>query len=134
MNYTVNPGLCRVGNPDDASPALVTANYKMSFDRLRKELSGLDAWIMVLDTKGINVWCAAGKGTFGTEEAVRKIGEVGLRMWSPIQVYKYFSVQLMTIFVPIGMYLTSHTESSTDTLIHPCDLGDPSWASLTVLS
>jgi len=27
----------------------------------------------VLDTKGINVWCAAGKGTFGTEELVKRI-------------------------------------------------------------
>lgn len=28
---------------------------------------------MVIDTRGINVWCAAGKGTFGTEEIVRRI-------------------------------------------------------------
>ncbi|MDD4138278.1 MAG: mercury methylation corrinoid protein HgcA, partial [Methanoregula sp.] len=31
-----------------------------------------------LDTKGINVWCAAGKGTFGTAELVRSIGCSGL--------------------------------------------------------
>ncbi len=78
MNYRVSPGLYGVGTPDDASPVLVTANYKMSFDRLRKELSGLNVWIMVLDTKGINVWCAAGKGTFGTAELVRRIAAVGL--------------------------------------------------------
>jgi hypothetical protein len=34
---------------------------------------GLDAWILVLDTKGINVWCAAGKRTFGTKELVNRI-------------------------------------------------------------
>ncbi len=28
---------------------------------------------MVLDTKGINVWCAAGKGTFGTDEIIKRI-------------------------------------------------------------
>ncbi len=78
MNYMVKPGLYGVGNPDANSPVLVTANYKMSFDRLRKELPGLDAWIMVLDTKGINVWCAAGKGTFGTAEIVKRIQETGL--------------------------------------------------------
>jgi hypothetical protein len=32
----------------------------------------------VLDTKGINVWCAAGKGTFGTEELIRRIDATGL--------------------------------------------------------
>jgi acetyl-CoA decarbonylase/synthase complex subunit gamma len=79
MKYTVEPGLYAAGNPTSDSPVLVTANYKMSFDRLRSELKGLDAWIMVLDTKGINVWCAAGKGTFGTDEIVRKIESAGLR-------------------------------------------------------
>ncbi|MCX7007315.1 MAG: mercury methylation corrinoid protein HgcA, partial [Kiritimatiellaeota bacterium] len=37
--------------------------------------AGMNAWLLVLDTKGINVWCAAGKGTFGTDELVRRIGE-----------------------------------------------------------
>jgi len=78
MHYTVDPGLYALGRPDDKSPVLVTANYKMSFDRLRKALPGRNAWILVLDTKGINVWCAAGKGTFGTEELVTRIGSSGL--------------------------------------------------------
>lgn len=66
MRYTVEPGLYAVGMPTEDSPVLVTANYKLSFDHLRAALSGQAAWILVLDTKGINVWCAAGKGTFGT--------------------------------------------------------------------
>ena len=73
MNYQINPGLYALGNPDAHSPVLVSANYKMSFDRLREALPGRDAWILVLDTKGINVWCAAGKGTFGTSELVNRI-------------------------------------------------------------
>lgn len=78
MDYAVDPGLYCVGNPDTQSPVLVTANYKMTFDRLRMELGGLDAWIVVLDTDGINVWCAAGKGTFGTEELVHRLQDVRL--------------------------------------------------------
>jgi hypothetical protein len=73
MNYRVDPGIYAVGAADGRSPVLVTANYKLSFDLLRRELSGFDAWILVLDTVGINVWCAAGKGTFGTEELIRRI-------------------------------------------------------------
>jgi len=72
MSYKVRPGLYAVGNARPDSPVLVSANYKLSFDSLRRELGGLDAWILVLDTKGINVWCAAGKGTFGTEELVER--------------------------------------------------------------
>lgn len=78
MGYTVEPGLYAVGEPTADSPVFVTANYKMSFDRLRSALTGRDGWILVLDTKGINVWCAAGKGTFGTEELVGRIEDVGL--------------------------------------------------------
>jgi CO dehydrogenase/acetyl-CoA synthase delta subunit len=57
---------------------LITANYKLTFDDLRRELSNLNVWILVLDTKGVNVWCAAGKGTFGTRELVKRINEVSL--------------------------------------------------------
>jgi len=32
----------------------------------------------VLDTHGINVWCAAGRGLFGTDEVVRQVEAVGL--------------------------------------------------------
>jgi hypothetical protein len=70
MHYSVSPGLYRIGKPDESSPVLVTANYKMTFDLLRKELDRVNAWILVLNTYGINVWCAAGKGTFGTDEPV----------------------------------------------------------------
>jgi hypothetical protein len=73
MAYTVEPGLYAVGSPAPESPVLVSANYKMSFDHLRSQLGAHDAWILVLDTRGINVWCAAGKGTFGTDELVRRI-------------------------------------------------------------
>ena len=78
MHYKISPNLYCVGEPDNMSPVLVTGNYKMSFDRLRRELSGRNAWILVLDTKGVNIWCAAGKGTFGTDELVSRISMVNL--------------------------------------------------------
>jgi hypothetical protein len=79
MDYEVDPGLYALGHPDRESPVLVSANYKLSFDALRSALPGRNVWILVLDTKGINVWCAAGKGTFGTEELIRRIETSGLK-------------------------------------------------------
>ncbi len=76
--YRVDPGLYAVGSPGERSDVLVTANYKLTFDIVRKNLAGLHVWLLVLDTKGINVWCAAGKGTFGTAELVHRIHETGL--------------------------------------------------------
>lgn len=74
----VTPGLYSIGSPDESSPVFVSANYTMSFNYLKSSLQGFDSWILVLDTKGINVWCAAGKGTFGTEELISRIGTVKL--------------------------------------------------------
>jgi hypothetical protein len=73
--YMVTPGLYGIGKPDKNSEVLVTANFKLTFDHLRKALDKINAWILVLDTKGINVWCAAGKGTFSTNEIVKRVKE-----------------------------------------------------------
>ena len=71
--YKIAPGLYCVGTPDSKAPVLVTANYKLTFDILRKALTSISAWILVLDTRGINVWCAAGKDLFSTAEVVHRV-------------------------------------------------------------
>lgn len=76
--YRVQPGLHALGKPSPLSPVFVTANYRLSMDALRTSLRGMDAYILVLETYGINVWCAAGKGTFGTDELVTRIEATGL--------------------------------------------------------
>jgi hypothetical protein len=77
-SYSVQPGLYKVGNPDKTSDVFVTSNYKLTFDLVRQQLHGLNAYLLVLDTKGVNVWCAAGKGTFGTAELVKRVELSGL--------------------------------------------------------
>ena len=79
MGHRVEPGLYALGKPSADSPVLVTANYTLSFDALRSALEGIDGYILVLDTKGINVWCAAGKGTFGADEVVRRVEATALQ-------------------------------------------------------
>ncbi len=74
----MRPGLYALGAAGPESPVFVSANYRLSFDALRVALAGMDAYILVIDTKGINVWCAAGKGTFGTDELVERIVKTGL--------------------------------------------------------
>lgn len=78
MNYNVPAGVYAVGEPNADSPVLVTANYKLSFDLLRRELAGRNLWLLVLETFGINVWCAAGKRSFGTEELIHRLHKVRL--------------------------------------------------------
>jgi len=78
MEFIVPPGLYAIGHPSVADPVLVTANYKMSYDLVRQSVSGRDVWLLVLETHGINVWCAAGKGSFGAGELVRRVKTAGL--------------------------------------------------------
>jgi hypothetical protein len=77
--HRIEPGLYVMGNPTKEAPVFVSANYTLSFDALRSSLRDNDCYMLVLDTKGINVWCAAGKGTFGTDELVHRIEAVGLK-------------------------------------------------------
>jgi hypothetical protein len=74
----VEPGLFRVGDPTPESPVIVTCNYRMTFDLVRRDLAGLDVWLLVLDTRGVNVWCAAGKGLFSSRELMYRAAVTGL--------------------------------------------------------
>ena len=55
-------GLVRIGTPGRASPVLVTGNFTLTIRRLVRALDGHDAWLLCANSKGINVWCAAGGG------------------------------------------------------------------------
>ncbi|MBI4518091.1 MAG: 4Fe-4S binding protein [Deltaproteobacteria bacterium] len=66
----VSPGLRVIGKPDRMSPVLLTGNYDLSVRRLRRALRGLDAYLLVANSRGINVWCAASGGHLGTPQVV----------------------------------------------------------------
>jgi 2-polyprenyl-3-methyl-5-hydroxy-6-metoxy-1,4-benzoquinol methylase len=67
----VRTGLYALGEPTPASPVLVTGNYDLTVRRLVKAIDGqADAWILVADSAGINVWCGAGGGFFTAEKVI----------------------------------------------------------------
>jgi ubiquinone/menaquinone biosynthesis C-methylase UbiE len=75
----VHTGLYRVGEPDRDSPVLVTGNYDLTVRRLLRPLAGrVDAWLLVADSAGINVWCGAGGGHFTAEKVIAAIRTSGL--------------------------------------------------------
>ena len=71
-------GLLRIGSPGRNSPVLVTGNFYLTVRRLIRKLHGLDAWLLVADSKGINVWCAAGGEEFNTRSVVSVIKTSGI--------------------------------------------------------
>jgi ubiquinone/menaquinone biosynthesis C-methylase UbiE len=64
----VEPGLYKVGEPGPAAPLLVTGNFTLTFNLVRRALREMDAYVLVIDTHGINVWCASGAGKFDARE------------------------------------------------------------------
>jgi NAD-dependent dihydropyrimidine dehydrogenase PreA subunit len=73
-------GLRRVGHPGPDSPVLVTANFHLTVGRLVRALrrSGVDAWLVVADSKGVNVWCAAGAAELDTESVTAALKTSGV--------------------------------------------------------
>lgn len=76
-------GLYYTGTPNADSPVLVSANYRLSVDALRKELHRVSVWILVVDTGGVNVWCAAGKGSFSAKAVIKSMQHTALNFFAP---------------------------------------------------
>ena len=69
----VPPGLYALGTPGEDSPAVLTASYRLTFDLLRRGLAGVSCWVIVVDTRGLDVASAAAGGRFGTDEVVTAV-------------------------------------------------------------
>jgi len=68
--YPTKPGLIRIGNPGSGSPVLVTTNYDLTVRRMRRALEGLDCYLLVAPSAGIDVWCAATGGRFSIANVI----------------------------------------------------------------
>lgn len=71
-------GLVKIGNPSSASPVFVSGNYFHTVKRIEKELRGLDCYLLVCDSAGINVWCASGVCDFNEHKIADAVNSTGL--------------------------------------------------------
>ncbi|MFW9867369.1 MAG: methyltransferase domain-containing protein, partial [Candidatus Thorarchaeota archaeon] len=74
----IEPGIYASGNPNDKSPVIVTANYVYTYIRVMRALKNLDAWVLCVDSKGINVWCAARGDNFGNKQLIEAVEATGI--------------------------------------------------------
>ncbi|GAI98616.1 unnamed protein product, partial [marine sediment metagenome] len=61
------------------SPIIVTANYEFTYIKVMRDLKGLDAWVLCVDSNGINVWCAARGNDFGNNQLIEAVEATGLK-------------------------------------------------------
>jgi NAD-dependent dihydropyrimidine dehydrogenase PreA subunit len=71
-------GLIKIGNPKRNSPVLLTCNYRLTTERLKKKLKGLNLYLLVANSRGINVWCAATGGHLSHHDVISAIKVSGI--------------------------------------------------------
>lgn len=76
--WPTETGLRAIGHPDASSPVLLTGNFDLTVRRLVKALEGIDAWLLVAPSGGINVWCASSGGHLGTHQVVTALKTSGI--------------------------------------------------------
>lgn len=74
----IEPGIYTSGNPNDKSPIIVTANYIYTYIKVMRALKNLNAWVLCVDSKGINVWCAARGDNFGNKQLIEAVEATGI--------------------------------------------------------
>jgi len=81
-HVAIEPGIYESGKPDENSPVLVTANYDYTFIKLMQDIKGIDAWVLCIDSRGINVWCAARGEDFGNKQLLEAVAATGLQNYT----------------------------------------------------
>ncbi|OLS29396.1 MAG: Acetyl-CoA decarbonylase/synthase complex subunit gamma [Candidatus Heimdallarchaeota archaeon LC_2] len=71
-------GIIRIGNPNENSPVLITCNYRLTVEILKKELKGQNLYLLVANSNGINVWCAATGGHFTNHDIISVLKTSGI--------------------------------------------------------
>ena len=71
-------GLVRIGNPGRNSPVLLTCNYHLAVERVKRALKGMDCYLLVANSRGINVWCAATGGHLTNHDVISVLKTSGI--------------------------------------------------------
>jgi len=79
--FPSEPETVAIGTPDKSSPVLVTCNFDYTVRHLKNylEKEHINCFLLVVNTKGTNVWCAAAEGIFTTETVLAHLKVYNLR-------------------------------------------------------
>lgn len=78
LPFPCKTGLIKIGNPDRNSPVFLTCNYHLTVERVKRVLKGIDAYLLVANSRGINVWCAATGGLFTNHNVISVLKVTGV--------------------------------------------------------
>ncbi|MHA1222467.1 MAG: HgcAB-like fusion protein [Candidatus Heimdallarchaeaceae archaeon] len=76
--FPAKVGLRKIGSPGKGSPVFLTCNFHLTVLRLIKILKGIDCYLLVANSDGINVWCAATGGHFNNHSVISILKTSGI--------------------------------------------------------
>ena len=77
-NFPCALGLRKLGNPNEDSPVFLSGNYTLTVYRLERVLRGLDCFLLVANSRGSNVWCAAGMNEYSEHDVIDAVNVADL--------------------------------------------------------
>jgi len=78
LPFPCRTGLIRIGRPDRSAPVLLTGNFRLTVERVKRSLRGQDAYLLVANSRGVNVWCAATGGLFTNHDVISVLKTSGV--------------------------------------------------------
>jgi NAD-dependent dihydropyrimidine dehydrogenase PreA subunit len=78
LPYPCKTGLIKIGSPGKDSPVFVTCNYHLTVERVKRALKGRDAYLLVANSRGVNVWCGATGGHFTNHDIISVLKTSGI--------------------------------------------------------
>ncbi len=71
-------GLMEIGNPGPDSPVFLTGNYHLTVQRVKRALKGMNCFLLVSNSRGINVWCGAAGGHLNNHSVISVLKTSGI--------------------------------------------------------
>lgn len=76
--FPCRTGLIEIGHPGRDAPVLLTGNFRLTVERVKRALEGIDAYLLVANSRGVNVWCAATGGLLTNHDVVSVLKTSGI--------------------------------------------------------
>lgn len=78
MPFPCKTGLVKIGNPDGNSPVFLTCNFHLTVERVKRALRGIDCFLLIANSRGINVWCGSAGGHFTNHSVISVLKTSGI--------------------------------------------------------
>ncbi len=78
LPFPCKTGLVTIGSPNRNSPVLMTGNFRLTVERVKRAIEGIDAYLLIANSRGVNVWCAATGGLLTNHDVVSVLKTCGI--------------------------------------------------------